>query len=439
MDGLTRALALLIEKCNPLSNGALVETIPWDLSMRMRTRRGYRRLLFQSLAEPDPAAPAKGVRESNDPNHQLDFQENRFYDAGRGQSCDIDVSMETPDMTDSLDALAITQPNWDKPGVKHVPRAAFEHITANIPRSHVHLAELRIPKTKLQAVVSLILAVHPVCLSPGIEQYTSSTEEFGRAVASLMLSFGDGSSKHISWKVFNRTLAQSMPLLENGLSHLFSYFVMPSTDELKELRPLLMLLQPVKVLTPPLLSQLCYFLPPGPHFGTLQLIYGENKVGLSQVRSDALVASVATWKGPSILLVAGSSSITDAEVGKRTIIGAFIPTPWNVKQDTDFGAPGSSIFQLRPVQEVFRAKWNQVGEHARFSDHALYFGNKGGVRLILDMSSQSGNLIHSGEGDGDYASYFDEELPKTKHFTIEEVEVWGFEDKWVRAVTPEPQ
>ncbi|MCJ1436210.1 hypothetical protein MMC27_005588 [Xylographa pallens] len=316
--GLTRALALLIDECNPLSHGAVSKTSPYHMSSRARTRRDYRRLVFQSLAEPDPAAPTTAVEESNG-------------------------------------------------------------------------------------------------------QHTASTEEFGQAVASLMLSFGDSSSRYITWKVFNRTLAQSMAsgtsfaskpssstdkmkqTLNNMLNNVFSYFVQPSTDDLQCLEPLLMLLKPARVLTPPLLSQLSQFLPPTLHYGFLQLICGENRLGFS------------------------SSSITDGEVGKQIVVGAFIPTPWNVEHNTDFGSEDSSVFQLRPMQQVFRARRGHGVQHAHFFDQMLLFGGEGGCRLTLDMSSQSGNFVHSGALEVDYQSYFNDELPRIERFTIEEVEVWGLE------------
>ena len=210
---------------------------------------------------------------------------------------------------------------------------------------------------------------------------------------------------------------------------MFSQSVTPSIDDSEELKPLLLFRKPAKILTPPLLCPTCYFLPPWLHFGFLQLICSENRAGLSHAGTKALAASVAIWKGPSILLVAASTSTTESEVGKQIVVGAFIPTPWNVKADTNFASGDSLIFRRRPVQEVFRTHRANGLQHARFSDRGLHFGREASLHSARNTSARSGSFTYRGNWSGDYRSYIYDHLPQTEHFMIEEVEVWELESR----------
>ncbi|MCJ1388537.1 hypothetical protein MMC18_001384 [Xylographa bjoerkii] len=367
VDGLTRALALLIEKRNPLSHGA--------------------RIGPRSLAELDPAALTEGVEESNDADSRYDSREDLIYNAWENQVYFIEV---------------ITQPDYDKPGIRRVPREAFKHIAEDFPRSPVHLNKLRLPEPKFQALVTLLF--RPFCSGPATEEYASYTEEPETAVESLMLAFADGSSTHISWKSFNRTLAQSLPLLLDSLSVLCSCFVTPLAKVLQARR---LLPQPGEIFNTAS-AQPTQFLPT-----TLAQVRTlahdlQREQRRSKRRAEWCVGSQRVHLERTFCL---ASSPTDpAGAWKRFVLGAFIPTPWN-RKDADFGSEDSSICQLRPVQEVFGAARSGFGvQHARLRNHVLVFGGEG-----------------SAVGGGDYESYFDAErsMPEQEEFVIEELEVWG--------------
>ena len=180
------------------------------MSTRARTRRDYRRLVFQSLAESDPAAYSEEVEESNDASLDDDLREDLLFNGGASCSYLIDVSGESPDTTDILDALTVTQPEYEEPGIRHVPRAAFQPIARAISRSPVHLNKLHLPRSKLLALLKVLLAIRPDAPGPDAGQYARHTEELETVAECLLLAFAAQTTEHISWKAFNRTLARSM-------------------------------------------------------------------------------------------------------------------------------------------------------------------------------------------------------------------------------------
>ena len=207
VDGLTRALALLIDQRDPLTHGARIGS--W-VSTRARTRRDYRRLVFQSLAEPNPAAYPEEVEGGNDASLDDDLREDLLHTGGVSCSYLIDTSDETPDTTDILDALTVTQPDYEEPGIIHVPRAAFQSVASAIPRSTVHLNKLHLPRSKLLALLKVLLAIRPDGPGPDAGQYATHTGELETVADCLLLAFAVESTELISWKSFNRTLVRSM-------------------------------------------------------------------------------------------------------------------------------------------------------------------------------------------------------------------------------------
>ena len=206
LEGLSRAVTLLIEKRDPLSQGERVGG--WMIS-RERTRRDHRRIVFQSLASQTRDSKAEDVKAWRKPSLKDDLEEDLLYNAGFHSDGFIDVSAEDPEITDLLDALTTAQPDQE-PGIIMVARAAFRPIATTLPRSHVKMDDLQIPQASLLVVLKLLLTVRLDGPGPAAEQYVGENAELESVASCLLIAFVEAEDDGISWACFNWVIAKSM-------------------------------------------------------------------------------------------------------------------------------------------------------------------------------------------------------------------------------------
>ena len=206
-DGFMRGICALEDQQNLVGHGARVG--PW-VGTRGRSRRDYRRVVFQGLADPVTVSTSQELRESNDASIEEDIQEEILHNAGQYNSFLIDVSDESPDTTDILDTLTVAQPDYAEPGMIHVPRAAFGPIVNTLPRLRVQLDKLSLPAPKLFHILKLLLVINIGGRSQAAELYNQHRHEFERVAHCLMGAFVTKGGANISWKDFNRAIRRTM-------------------------------------------------------------------------------------------------------------------------------------------------------------------------------------------------------------------------------------
>lgn len=206
LEGLSRAVTLLIENRDPLSLGVCQGG--WVVS-RQRTRRDQRRMVFQSLASQTRDSGAENVKAWRNPSLEDDVEEDRLLDRGFYRCWFIDISVEDPEITDLLDALTTTQPDQE-PGLMMTARAAFGPIAETLPRSNIKLDHLRIPQANLLVVLKLLLTIRLDGNGPAAEQYVGRITELESVASCLLAAFVETEDEGIDWMCFNWVIAKSM-------------------------------------------------------------------------------------------------------------------------------------------------------------------------------------------------------------------------------------
>ncbi|CAL9729652.1 restriction of telomere capping protein 5 [Monosporozyma unispora] len=230
-----------------------------------------------------------------------------------------------------------------------------------------------------------------------------------------------------------------------------------------------------KLMTKELMSTLTLMIPPT-HFPItkIQKLYVGRESGFSM---RSLQSKVFRWLAPSILLVSGMRIVDDLEYGqnknprytkfldeykklkdedqninesllkKRKVIFAIcIKEPWRVTNKEQFGGEGTTIYQLSPWIDVYKAKkpnviyFNTIGGGIGIGNEQPILNSKskkykpGNVSLTLDNSLEFGVFRHVGYGGSINPGLLDtvhkEESESSRQsfelkFLIQDVEVWG--------------
>lgn len=224
-----------------------------------------------------------------------------------------------------------------------------------------------------------------------------------------------------------------------------------------------------KLMTVPFLAQLSVSLPNKLSVSNLQKLYVGSESGFSM---RSLQARVFKWMAPTLLLVSGKSILDDEEFSKsnpryrkflseypklkegnpnpfnlsnnktKVTFAIYVPDPWRVTNKEFFGGLGTTIVQLAPVQDVFKAVkdgtmyFNTMGGGIGVGDNQPHIKansksySAGNVSLTIDNTLEFAAFRHAGYGgtfcpSSRLTEIHKENKPFEVRFLIQHVEVWG--------------
>lgn len=273
---------------------------------------------------------------------------------------------------------------------------------------------------------------------------------------------------------FVNVISTFLPNFLTPLSDLFKHFLYKET-ELKDHSLFRINFDDTKLMTKELMSVLTLMIP-STYFPItkIQKLYVGRESGFSM---RSLQSKVFKWLAPSILLVSGMRIVDDTEYGenknsrytkfldeysklkeedqnvdesllkKRKVIFAIcIKEPWKVTNKDQFGGEGTTIYQLSPWIDTYKAKrpnaiyFNTIGGGIGIGNEQPIIKSKskkfqpGNVSLTLDNSLEFGVFRHIGYGGTINPGLLDT-IHKDKEnthqqsfelrFLIQDVEVWG--------------
>ncbi|KAI1097403.1 hypothetical protein F4804DRAFT_327737 [Jackrogersella minutella] len=438
---------------------------------RMRTRFDHQRLLFQSLATTTVPLVAQG-----------EIQDRARLLARRHA---FDVPEECRDMCvvnhdkdgdeiyhDLLDVLYSTQ-EVQHPGLSPVRRDAFRKVAKQIeveegiPKLHT----LATPVQRLYDLVKVLLAlqVDPEATSTdigGLLHFNDAAQSICAAFTQIQDQTQDTSRNveegRITWPSFSHALSDAAPHLFDPLYRLLTLAFLDKSS------PIDILDAPEPphnipigaILTLPRVSQLVSFLAETIYAGNLQRMTSCHSPSFPTL--TAFVQAIQNVPDEAIVLISGRSTITTptsaspTKQGELCIFGLFSPAP--KKDGVQIQAPAEvdpvnvgqqqcALFQLAPVQDVFRgvagkAGWDVVadvegGESVTFGGSDSIENQRGGVVLVLHDGLRRARIRHWGidinsvEGrDDSKGKGVVYEASSTRgdwelEFIVEDIEIWS--------------
>ena len=126
-----------------------------------------------------------------------------------------------------------------------------------------------------------------------------------------------------------------------------------------------------------------------------------------------LTAALSPIKTGTLLLITGEAQLRESQAVTRVIVGACMPTPWDLERQRSFRAsppqklhtytPDHVLFQLEPCQKILRPQkdaWIMDLIHIINSDTesrrkgGLQFGAENGNGLFVDFDNGTATLKH---------------------------------------------
>ncbi|SCV06112.1 LANO_0H22364g1_1 [Lachancea nothofagi CBS 11611] len=219
-----------------------------------------------------------------------------------------------------------------------------------------------------------------------------------------------------------------------------------------------------KLVTEPLLSQLATFWPKELVFSRLQKLYVGRDSGFSM---RSFQSKVFKWMAPSILLINGTRISDDKEYAnsknhrfqkflddyprlkdedqdilppftgkKKLMFAVYVNQPWRITNSELFGDNKTTIVQLSPVQEIYRASrsgnicFNTLGGGLGVGSSQPVVKNSnvkyipGNVSLTIDSNLEFGAFRNVGRGGSMNPGVLLDGTSEHK-FLIQDIEVWG--------------
>ncbi|KAJ3475504.1 hypothetical protein NLG97_g9436 [Lecanicillium saksenae] len=339
-----------------------------------------------------------------------------------------------------------------------------------------------IPTDNFRKLVMLLLLVAPLGEQDSLSHYSNRVtgdelDQLRASAESLVSSFVDAeASPGIRYHDFRRLIPAIAPNLFTGFNNLFGHFLFSKNldftkhkrDETKQKDEPAKLAQPLvlnngEILNGHLLAQISTFLPASDLFHRVRLLYSGNESGFS---IGSFESKVFNWAAPTLLLVSGSrlgdrpeggqeanfaeslppKRFQNGSKGDRVTFGVYVREPWKHTHKTCFGDSETVLFQLEPVQDVFRASTINTDyvtfTKAPANQPCMAFGcphpkptkssrtagtfSLGAVSLLLDDSFEFGVFNHDYSSRG--GAFQTSEVRKSNfqdRFQIEKLEVWG--------------
>ncbi|KAJ5093908.1 hypothetical protein N7456_009769 [Penicillium angulare] len=412
LERLTRSLMWILPDC---VGGVIIE----GSRSRMRTYADRRRLIFQSLACVSHNIPY-------DPEDALKLAQQGAFEVEYELHLDF-CSMNRDDDGDEiyhdlLDVLYSTQEE-KAPWLACVHRDSFRPLAKkmviqnNLPK----LYSLGIPINKFFTLVKVLLAL----------QFSSEVEvdvnQFDTAARSICATFCDfKEAEIITWPGFYRGLKEIMPylfdpiyslLFESFLEKASSFGVLAGFEGPSSFG---------EILTLPHASQLSTFLSGCLTFEYLRCF--EHYTPSRLPTPNALIEAVETFPddSPVLLILSGTT-----KSGETCVFGVFSPKPkadgasivTNIVPNV-IGLEPCSIFQLAPVQDIFRGIPDKPGW--KIDNETVTFGQDGGVTMTFTDGLRCVKITHGSE-EGSEGGYKSNKLRGswTVELEISQIEVWS--------------
>ncbi|KAI1451533.1 hypothetical protein F4805DRAFT_451112 [Annulohypoxylon moriforme] len=437
---------------------------------RIRTRWDRLRLLFQSLATGTvPHSAQAAVRDHArllTARHAFDVSWDGFLDI-----CAVNHDDDGDEIYhDLLDVLYSTQeerPSWST----LVRRDAFRDIAKKIKTEEKlpELCTLAIPVQRFKNLVKVLLMLHITPTNTSVDGNTDLSQ-YDDAADSICAAFAQdrdiGITDLITWPSFANAIEIAAPHIVEPLYRLLTVTFMnkPAPPDILEPPNPPRNLPEDAILTLPRVSQLVSFLAETMEAGYLRRT---NRYASSNFPTPAaLVEAMISVPEEAIVLFSGrvtTATGVAAEQGRLCVFGLYSPVPRkdgsriqapSEIKPNDAGQRQCQLFQLAPVQDVFRGVagkpgWSVVtdaqgGENLVFGDAGPIDGTeqqrKGGVALVLRDGLQRGKIqqwggvvdLRSDDGEGDDGKkngIVYEANPSrgdwVVEFVVEEIEIWS--------------
>ncbi|KAJ5287450.1 hypothetical protein N7478_003136 [Penicillium angulare] len=389
---LTRSLMWMLPDC---VGGVIIE----GSRSRMRTYADRCRLLFQSLASVSHNMP-------HDPESALKLAQQGAFEVEYESHLDF-CSMNRDDDGDEiyhdlLDVLYSTQEE-KAPWLACVhrnsfrPRAKIMAIENDLPK----LYSLGIPANNFFTLVKVLLALQ------FSSEVKANVNQFDAAARSICATFCDfKEAEIITWPGFYRGLKDTMPYLFDPIYSLLFESFLEKTSSFWVMTGLECPNSFGEILTLPRASQLSAFLSGCLAFDYLRCL--EYYTPSSLPSPNVLIEAVETSPDDSrvLLLLSGTT-----RSGEPYVFGVFSPKPkvdgasivTNIVPSA-VGLEPCSIFQLAPVQDIFRGIPDKPGW--KVDNETVTFGQNGGVMMTFTDRLRCVEIIHVSEegGEGVYRS-----------------------------------
>ncbi|KAF1948881.1 hypothetical protein CC80DRAFT_539395 [Byssothecium circinans] len=380
---------------------------------RPRTPADHRRIIFQSLAT---GLEGKDLPLDLDTTITQVFENATTFAYGE-EMCEDYAKPNYDDDGDEmyhdvLDVLFNTQPGFGPP-IADIEREKFRELGKQLHNDEVRVRDLSIPRKRMEDFVMLLLAVN---FEAGTLQYTDELQPAARSVVNAFCQSPEVNG--ITWPMFDFVVKKIVPEILESLFRLLSMTIFDQGDN-----------QTVNQSPPYLSNSSILSLPQWAQLNSL--LSGSGGVDVEALSAanpwtspDSLQAAMKSIPESVILLISGKDA-----GGESYIFGAHVPDPEDLAQIQEREVPTwakSLLFQLSPVQDVFRGK---IGKPTWIvSEERIVFGSEnGGACLSLDASMKKARFSHSikdAEGEGVYEvtnwrGDFSVDL------AIDEMELWG--------------
>ncbi|KAF5634762.1 restriction of telomere capping 5 [Fusarium tjaetaba] len=247
-----------------------------------------------------------------------------------------------------------------------------------------------IPTDNFRKLVMLLLLAAPLDPQESLSMYSSRVvgqelEGLRGAAESILASFVNAeTSTGIKYNHFRTIIPVICPHIFRGFNGLFERFLFSqnldfskhqndtpaTTSSQKVAQPLLTDMG--EILNQNTLSQISLFLPGTDLFWRVRLLYSGNDAGFSM---GSFQTKVFNWQAPTLLLVSGTRLGDEPEGGQessfaaslppkrfphgsrsdRLTFGVYVREPWKHTHRECFGDSETTLFQLEPIHDVFRA------------------------------------------------------------------------------------
>jgi hypothetical protein len=377
LEQLTRSLVWALPECEC----AVMEQ---SRDCRIRTKSDHRRLIFQSLASTTHTIP-------------YDYEDARKMALADAFEVDRENSLEYCSSNldddgdeiyhDLLDVLYSTQEE-KSPCLATVPRDSFRSVAKrivienNVPSSHPSA----IPTDQFVSLIKLPLAFQlaPAETEVDLNHFNAAADSIGAAFAA------HEEPEIITWPRFNHAFKEITPYLFDPLYHMLEVAFLES-----ETFPLTGCDRPSTfgdILTLPLMSQLSTFLVGCIYLGDFRRL--QRYTVSSRPTPTALIEEVEKALEEAVIILSGTT-----KSGHLHTFGVFSPKPNadGASIQTNFfenhiGLEPCSIFQLAPVQDVFRGAIGQPGWTV--DGDTIAFGQGAGVVMTLKDGLRRAEIKH---------------------------------------------
>lgn len=276
-------------------------------------------------------------------------------------------------------------------------------------------------------------------------------------------------SHSVKFEQFSKAISAVMPNIFRALQNVMEHLLYQDSDLVSfpsnSAGPILT----SKPTTQAVLAQLITALSNEMTFAKFQNLYVGRESGFSM---RSLQAKVFKWMAPTVMLLSGKCVLDDEDFSRKNsryrdflskypklkdrdqhlsdlqknktkvVFAVYIPEPWKTTNKDYFGGLGTTIVQLSPTQDVFKAASNDVmyfntlgggigiGNNQPHIKNGVKSYSPGNVSLTIDSTLEFAAFRHVGYGGtfnpGLLLTQFNrEDDPFEIKFLIQDVEVWG--------------